>query len=169
MPSARTASRGRSSGAERSAAGIFGHPVTLSGDQSVRLGREDRPRGNQEPVNLTVEGRAQIGGREVAHVAVPAEDRMQAFLWRHLVPAQELKALVFDPSYVPLSKRVPKVVRRRRRRSSRRPSLDPATGKPKFTKQQVAGRLRQLKLLFEEGLLTDEFYGLKVAECEAAL
>jgi hypothetical protein len=30
-------------------------------------------------------------------VAEPAEDRMQAFLWRHLVPAQELKAFVFNP------------------------------------------------------------------------
>jgi hypothetical protein len=40
--------------------------------------------------------------------------------------------------------------------------------KPKFTKQQVAGRLKQLKLLFEEGMLTDEFYNAKVAECEAA-
>ena len=40
--------------------------------------------------------------------------------------------------------------------------------KPKFTKQQIAGRLRQLKLLFEEGMLTDEFYCEKVAECEAA-
>jgi hypothetical protein len=40
--------------------------------------------------------------------------------------------------------------------------------KPKFTKQQVASRLRQLKLLYEEGLLTDEFYCEKVAECEAA-
>jgi hypothetical protein len=29
------------------------------------------------------------------------EDRMQAFLWRHLVPAQDFKALVFDPSYEP--------------------------------------------------------------------
>jgi hypothetical protein len=41
--------------------------------------------------------------------------------------------------------------------------------KPKFTKQQVAGRLKQLKLLFEEGMLTDTFYNEKVAECEADL
>jgi hypothetical protein len=40
--------------------------------------------------------------------------------------------------------------------------------KPKFTKQQIAGRLRQLKLLYEEGLLTDAFYDTKVTECEAA-
>lgn len=47
-------------------------------------------------------------------------------------------------------------------------AIDPAPGKPKFTKQQVAGRLRQLKLLYEEGLLTDEFYEERVKECEAA-
>jgi len=46
-------------------------------------------------------------------------------------------------------------------------AVDPLAGKPKFTKQQVAGRLRQLKLLYEEGLLTDEFYLRKVRECEA--
>jgi len=96
---------------------------------------------------------------------VPAEDRMQAFLWRHLVPAQNLKALVFDPSYEPPAKRV-------RRVSS--PSTPPPTTastsapKPKFTKQQVAFRLRQIKLLFDEGLLTDEFNHKKVMECEAA-
>ena len=47
-------------------------------------------------------------------------------------------------------------------------AVDPSAGKPKFTKQQVAGRLRQLKLLFKEGLLTKDFYDRKVAECEAA-
>ena len=41
-----------------------------------------------------------------------------------------------------------------------------AAAKPKFTKQQIAGRLRQLKLLDEEGLLTDDFYDQKVTECE---
>ena len=59
----------------------------------------------KEPVNLIIEGRATVGGTQVAHGAVPAEDRMQAFLWRHLVPAQELKALVYDPNYVRPPKR----------------------------------------------------------------
>lgn len=47
-------------------------------------------------------------------------------------------------------------------------AVDPNAGKPLFSKAQVVGRLRQLKLLFEEGLLTDEFYEAKVSECEAA-
>lgn len=47
-------------------------------------------------------------------------------------------------------------------------AVDPNPGKAKFTKQQVAGRLRQLKLLYEEGLLTQEFYDEKVKECETS-
>jgi hypothetical protein len=38
--------------------------------------------------------------------------------------------------------------------------------KPKFTKQQVEARLRQLRILYEDWLLTDAFYLRKVAECE---
>ena len=43
------------------------------------------------------------------------------------------------------------------------------TGPQKFSKRQVQGRLRQLKRLYDEWLLTEEFYAKKVAECEAAL
>jgi hypothetical protein len=123
----------------------------------------------EEPINLSVVGTANIQGQDVIHEAVPAEDRMQAFLWRHLVPATELKVLVFDPNYQPPPKRVPRI--RSAVETEPRPTVvlaDPTANKPKFTKQQVAGRLRQLKLLFEEGLVTDDFYDAKVAECEAA-
>jgi hypothetical protein len=122
----------------------------------------------KQPVNLTVVGRAKIQEQEVAHDAVPAEDRMQAFLWRHLVPAEELKCLVSNPSYEPPPKRV--------RRVPAPPPVeakapvvpaDPAPEKSKFSKQQVAGRLRQIKVLYEEGLLTDDFNDQKIAECEA--
>jgi len=51
----------------------------------------------KEPVNLVIEGTAMNGTQTMTRVAVPAEDRMQAFLWRHLVPAEELKAYVFKP------------------------------------------------------------------------
>ncbi|MCX6994121.1 MAG: hypothetical protein NT011_13405 [Kiritimatiellaeota bacterium] len=51
----------------------------------------------KEPVSLIIEGCATNGERKIVHEAVPAEDRMQAFLWRHLVPAKELKAFVFIP------------------------------------------------------------------------
>jgi hypothetical protein len=151
-------------------AGFSASPISLSGTQEVaRLILKTDLAETPEPVNLTIAGTARIGEREVSHEAVPAEDRMQAFLWRHLVPATELKALVFNPSAQPPPKRVPRV------RPPSAPETNatvaassPAAGKPKFTKQQVAGRLRELKLLFEEGLLTDDFYDHKVAECEAA-
>ena len=47
-------------------------------------------------------------------------------------------------------------------------SSNSVPAKPKFSKQQVAYRLRQLKRLYEEGMLTDDFYNDKVTECEAA-
>jgi hypothetical protein len=50
-----------------------------------------------EPAILVIEGIATNGAQEWVREAVPTEDRMQAFLWRHLVPAQELRALVYNP------------------------------------------------------------------------
>ena len=49
------------------------------------------------PVALTFEGRAILQGREVFHAAVPAEDMMQAFLYRHLVPVKEIDVAVTAP------------------------------------------------------------------------
>jgi hypothetical protein len=118
-----------------------------------------------QPVSLTIEGRATIGEQEVARNATPAEDRMQAFLWRHLVPAQELPALVYDPAYQPPTTRVPPP----RPAEPQDTEAKKPAGPPKFNKRQVASRLRQLKRLYEDWLLTDEFYARKVAECEAAL
>ena len=61
--------------------------------------------GLQDPVKLIIEGEADINGRTVSREAVAAEDRMQAFLWRHLVPAQELTAWVRRSSSKNRSKR----------------------------------------------------------------
>ena len=174
--------------------GFSATAVTLSGTQALtRLSFKTSRVTTNDPVNLTVEGRAKIGDLEIAHVAVPAEDRMQAFLWRHLVPASDLKVLVFDRDYQPTPIHVVPA----------RPSPLPAvakpavetnatqaaggtnttvgtgtnrmiagassmTKKPNFTKKQVANRLRDLKRLYEEGLLTDDFYWERVAECDAA-
>ena len=52
-------------------------------------------------------GNAKIGDGDVSHEAVSAEDWVQAFLWRHLVRASELKALGSTPSAQPPPKRVP--------------------------------------------------------------
>ena len=45
--------------------------------------------------NLFLEGRATIEQREVFHELNPSDNVMQAFLNRHLVPAQELKACLY--------------------------------------------------------------------------
>jgi hypothetical protein len=61
---------------------------------------------------------AKIVGREIAHEAMPAEDRMQAFPWRHRVP---------DEARLPAA------------------MTNAAVEKPNFTKRQVAGRSEQLQ------------------------
>ena len=48
----------------------------------------------KEPFSLRLEGRAVIQGREIVRPAIPADDMMQAFIYRHLVPAKDLKVAV---------------------------------------------------------------------------
>jgi len=157
-------------------------PITLAATQTVaRLTIKSGPHATEHPLDLTIVGHARIVDREVTREAVPAEDKMQAFLWRHLLPARDLPVLVFDPEAQPSPRQVA-------RAQAQRPLLTNAVAapppvrvpgatnaaaaatpdKPKFTRQQIAGRLRQLRLLFEEGLLTHDFYEAKLAECEAA-
>lgn len=47
-----------------------------------------------DAVALTLEGSARIGDNDVRRAAVAADDRMQAFFYRHLVPAQEWRVAV---------------------------------------------------------------------------
>ena len=61
--------------------------MTLSAPNKIKPG----------PVDLKLEGHAKIGDKLVKRPAVPADDTMQAFLYRHLVPAQELS--VFAQKY----------------------------------------------------------------------
>ncbi len=46
------------------------------------------------PIALHLEGRAVVEGETIRRRVVPAEDMMQAFLYRHLVPSQELMVAV---------------------------------------------------------------------------
>jgi hypothetical protein len=55
----------------------------------------------KEPVSLCMEGRAVIQGRELVRPAVPADDMMQAFFYRHLVPAKDLKVTVMGRAAPP--------------------------------------------------------------------
>jgi hypothetical protein len=54
------------------------------------------PEAGGEMLNLALEGRAGVAGRIIAHAATPAEDLMQAFFYRHLVPARELEVMVAE-------------------------------------------------------------------------
>jgi hypothetical protein len=163
-------------------AGFSASSITLASTQTVgRLNVRTDLVSTEHPVTLSIKGSAKLGDRDRVHEAVPCEDKMQAFLWRHLLPARDLKVLVFDPSQQPPTRRFararppkvavtnsPVVVASTAATNSPTTSTNSAVDKPKFTKQQVESRLRQLKRLFEEGLLTDDFYEEKVAECEAA-
>ena len=114
----------------------------------------------EKPVNLTIVGTAKTGDREVVHEAVPAEDRMQAFLWRHLLPAETLPALVFDPSYQPPADRIRPPIRDEDR---------PKNVKPALTRSSVDGYLRQIDGLYQEWFFTDEFVNREIANIEARL
>jgi len=63
----------------------------------VRLTLTAPPNRVEKPRNLHLEGRAVIQGREVRRSGVPAEDMMQAFAYRHLVPAEEWLVRVSGP------------------------------------------------------------------------
>lgn len=72
--------------------------AVLSGTQTmVRVSIKAKAGDIQAPVSLTIEGVASNKNQKIVSTAVPAEDRMQAFLWRHLVPAQEFAALILPP------------------------------------------------------------------------
>lgn len=65
-----------------------------AGRDDVRLTLTVPPQPQPEPLSLTLEGRATIQGHQVARLAVPADDMMQAFAYWHLVPASDLKVAV---------------------------------------------------------------------------
>jgi hypothetical protein len=65
-----------------------------AGQDKVRLTLTVPATPPKEPLPITLEGRANINDHERVHRAVPAEDMMQAFEYRHLVPAKELKVAV---------------------------------------------------------------------------
>jgi hypothetical protein len=53
------------------------------------------------PVALQLKGRANVGGHTIERFAVPADDVMQAFLYRHLVPAQEFLLFIQKSKWGP--------------------------------------------------------------------
>lgn len=137
------------------APGLRAKPATIpAGKEKVRFKVQAVGLPVGEPVSVTVAGTAQIGQKKRVRKAVPSEDWMQAFLWRHLVPAQELLAF------------------RYRSQQKNRPldlsgmNMDLAelsASKDKAIKQ-VAGRIRRLGLMYQDGLLTEKFFQETVQE-----
>jgi len=82
-----------------------------AGRGSVRVTLTAPPQPLAQPIPLHLEGRAAIGGQTITRPAVPCEDAMQAFLYRHLVPSQELLVAVlggrFRPPPLELASAVP--------------------------------------------------------------
>ncbi len=147
-------------------AGFQSRPTVLKeGQEKVKFGIRTILRGTPEPVDLTIAGTAKIRETPVRHDAVPSEDRMQAFLWRHLVPAQSFKALVYNAAFQPEPDRPAPTIDLASAPAVAAKGPAKSAGKAKFGKKQVASRLRQLKALYQEWLLSDSFYRKKVEEC----
>jgi len=147
--------------------GFANAPVVLRGNQEmVQLGIKTTLKDSGGAVTLRIEGRAKIGDQEIVHEAAPAEDKMQAFFWRHLFPVCDLRVRVYDPNYQPQPARTPPQVPPEMIEAARKAAQE--AGRAKFTKTQVAGRVRMLNTLYENGLLTDDFYLAKMAECAVA-
>jgi len=65
-----------------------------AGRDRVRVALKAPAKAPSRPVAVTLEGRARIGGRMIRRTVVAADDVMQAFLYRHLMPAQEFLVAV---------------------------------------------------------------------------
>jgi len=65
-----------------------------AGCNTVRMTLKVPPKLPSKPLALYLRGLARINGQMVSRPAVPSEDMMQAFLYRHLVPSQKLMVAV---------------------------------------------------------------------------
>jgi hypothetical protein len=65
-----------------------------AGCDKIRMTVTPPARPLKQPVALTIEGTAVVDKKHVSRTAVPAEDMMQAFLNRHLVPSRDLMVSV---------------------------------------------------------------------------
>jgi len=135
--------------------------VTLGAKQEVaRLTLKTSLAAMEKPVNLTVIGTIKVGDKEIVHEAVPTEDKMQAFLWRHLLPAEDLSVLVYDPSYKSPDERIHPPLRDEDR---------PKDVKPTLTRSSVEWYMREIERLYQEWLLTDDFANHEIGSIEARI
>jgi hypothetical protein len=61
-----------------------------AGQDQVRITLTPPPAPFKRPIDIRLEGMATACGERVLRTAVPAEDMMQAFAYRHLVPAKQM-------------------------------------------------------------------------------
>ena len=144
--------------------GFTSRPVNLAaGKNMTRIAVRTTLTKMDKPVSLTVVGSAKNGEAEIVHKAIPAEDRMQAFLWRHLMPAKELMASIYNPANRPPATRVRPPIP-----ESAKPKPKPGA-KAKYSERQVTNLLRQIERLYQEWYLTDDFTNRKIAEVKPPL
>ncbi len=153
--------------------GIESRGVTLkAGEEKVKFVLKTTLTERVQPLELTITGTASVGDRTITRTAVPSEDKMQAFLWRHLVPAQTLMARVFDPKYTP---KVERPLPALPERSPETPAdtdaakTDTPPANTKFSEKQIKQFTKGLSRLHAEWLISDEFYLRKMTEFEAAV
>lgn len=141
--------------------GVTSPGATLGPKQeAVGLGVTTTLAEMEKPVRVSVVGSATIGGGEVVHPAVPTEDKMQAFLWRHLLPTEDLQLVVFNPGYQPPADRI---------RPSIRDEDRPKGIQPTLPKSAVDWYLNQIEHLYQEWFLTDGMANREIADIEARL
>ncbi len=126
-----------------------------AGEEKSQILITCKPQGLPNPAPITITGTATIDGQELTRDAVPSEDWMQAFLWRHLVPSQELltyrsekttKKLIPLPAEPDLS------------------DLNKEVKKDDKSRKQLIGRVKRIGLLYQNGLMTDDFYTKTVTD-----
>ncbi len=141
--------------------GVQSSSATPAAKKEVtRLGVKTTLAAMDKPVNVTVVGKAKVGKHEIVREAVPAEDTMQAFLWRHLLPAETLPLLVYNPSWRPPADRVRPPIRDDQR---------PKKANRDLRRQQVDWYMRRIEKLYQEWFFTDDFANREIAKVEARL
>ena len=73
-----------------------------AGQDKIQLTLTVPPTPMEEPAELKLIGRGGPPDRPIFHTAVPADDLMQAFLYRHLVTARDLKVCVTGRGTTPI-------------------------------------------------------------------
>ena len=131
--------------------GFEAKPVTLpAGVEKIKFNIRYTGKDLKGSIPAVITGTAGIGGQQKVRQAVPAEDWMQAFLWRHLVPAQELVIYRYDPSMsLPVRPLPPE------------PDISLYQGTSTNLapeQKQIANDIKRAARLYEEWLLTDNLY-----------